>query len=433
MNEQFERALEGVLSRQGEDEPARASTLTTFARTVPHRQRRSTSIAGAAFAAVAIGLAIVVVIGTGLPDRRIAGAEASSSIGIEATASPSSEPLPLPSTTVDPSSEPLPSPSTTVDPDPVLQATLGQTLWAVSTEQGWTVGAFDGSSRGTDLPADADVWTAFGHVVAWQRAEESWLVSIVDPATGAATPVGEVPLTSRVVSATVDAAGARVYLTLEAEALDGGVMAMDVDSGATEIVVPADLPDGYRRGAEHWSPSGARLFSPACDYAPELPDFPECLLDVLEIASGERQRITEPFYPFYGSDRHLVGYGEISDGPRPWQLMEIDTRTITTIAERWIHRTEQGFPIGGDHFLVAGADAAREQYHIVLVDAASGEERLLLSQPFDDARLRLRNNLMSERWALLSDLSWEATGAGELRVLDLETGELLPQVIELGT
>ena len=68
-------------------------------------------------------------------------------------------------------------------------------------------------------------------------------------------------------------------------------------------------------------------------------------------------------------------------------------------------------------------------YNIGLVDVASGGERPLLSQDWGSGSLLLRPYLTSDRWALLSDMSWESGRGGTLRVLDLQTGKVLDRIV----
>ncbi len=77
-----------------------------------------------------------------------------------------------------------------------------------------------------------------------------------------------------------------------------------------------------------------------------------------------------------------------------------------------------------------GADSTEERVNLVILDALTGEGRLVHSEPRHDGR-QLHPSVISRRYVLLSPADYQGVGApGTLEVLDLETGEILERTVE---
>jgi len=136
-----------------------------------------------------------------------------------------------------------------------------------------------------------------------------------------------------------------------------------------------------------------------------------------------------PFFARALDDSHVLGDTEGSGvDVRPWKVLNLATTAIEPIATDEVSRTSDGYALGHGLFLVSGTLDGRT-YNIGLVGVASGGEQPLLSQDWGSGSLLLRPYLTSDRWALLSDMSWESGRGGTLRVLDLQTGKVLDRIV----
>lgn len=231
------------------------------------------------------------------------------------------------------------------------------------------------------------------------------------------------------IDATRTADGKRLYFQGIEPDIDGGVDVVDLETGERATVVLGGPTPGKSRRGLFWSTSGKTLFSGLCG-------FYVCRMDVIDGATGVARRLPKPFGAIAASDRYSLGY-ESADGPdRPWAIYDLETDELTTVTKKWIATTEEGVSVGGDRFAVAGFTANHETYNIVLVNARTGNSRLVHSESSGNIEVaRLRRCLTGSRWVILSaGMPWDLLrdGGGRVDVLDIETGEVIRSVAVVG-
>jgi len=277
------------------------------------------------------------------------------------------------------------------------------------------------------LPADADLHTASGFVFGGSRQDNRWKAVTVSPETGDVATVAELGRDEVPIDWAISPTGTTLYASLRTASApigDLGVISLDVATGQRELLIPPAQDVGYQRAVVVLvSVSGRTLAAPRCKV-----DGP-CLLDVLDLHGSGPVVTYGPFFARALDDSHVLGDTEGSGvDVRPWKVLNLATTAIEPIATDEVSRTSDGYALGHGLFLVSGTLDGRT-YNIGLVGVASGGEQPLLSQDWGSGSLLLRPYLTSDRWALLSDMSWESGRGGTLRVLDLQTGKVLDRIV----
>lgn len=310
-----------------------------------------------------------------------------------------------------------------------LEEALDATLWVEADDagSGWIFGSYGGMRTVLDIPGAAQVETAFGHVAGWfETADGRFQTFLVDPRTGERTDL--VRFARRPWAVTPAPDGQALYVTAPEgpDGQDRGVRRVDA-AGRTMAIPGQGRPDTSRNELS-WSPDGRYLASWSCPDGGGQP----CMVDILDTVTGD---VTEagPLHSTTTDGRHLIGHlDETEDGMRPWVALEVATGEMHEIATDTIDRTGGGWFLPDGTLLLSGFTTDASIYRIVIADRDTGEVlRVLREEPYDEDALSLRHVLGRSGeapWALL----WVPDDEGPMptgstwRVLDLRTGELLP-------
>jgi len=306
-----------------------------------------------------------------------------------------------------------------------LDEVLSHTYWIEQRGNSWVVGSFNGPSITVQLPADSDLRTASGFVFGGSRQNDRWGAVTVNPQTGDVATVAELGKDEVPIDWAISPSGATIYVSLGTGAprTDLGVISLDVATGRHALLIPPDSNHDQVRGLA-LSVSGLTLAAPHGCQAIDA-----CFVDVLDLAHRELTKSVGLLFVQSLDDQAILGDTAGAEvDVRPWKVLTLSDATIAGIAKDTISRTSERYALSDGRFLLSGTLDDR-QYNIVLVDLAAGSERLILSQTGEGGSLQLRSYLHSDRWALLSDMSWEAGQGGTLRVLDIQTGRVLDRIV----
>lgn len=381
----------------------------------------------------AAGLVIVAVLGLALFQSRLlsVGAPAPSDAGASATIGV--DPTDVITKSPDPSTTPPPE----FSPEPTSQGTpfasevpsdlvdaLSSSRWVLPADNGWVAGNYGGREVHVTLSALATFDVHGSQITAVDPVDGSWVFYSINPVDGSAEELLKLPEAQATILATRSGDGSRLFFQSGEPGRDGGIDMVDLATGTrTTLLKGADAPDQERR-LLFWSVSGETLFSLLCGAH-------ECWVDVIDGASGAVRRLPNQFGAIAASDRFALGYSSAEGPDRPWELYDLKSDTRQVVAKKWIAETEEGIAVGDDSFLVAGWSPDASVYSVVMVDGQSGDERLLWSQSSKEAVLRLQPYLVSDHWAAVSSTPlWRSVlnGGAAVTVLDLATGDLLPDV-----
>jgi hypothetical protein len=366
--------------------------------------------------------------------RMIAGA------GAVASDPPASE---TPATSIEPgvifrSLDPRATPQPEITPEPIATATpfasaipaalseaLDSANWVLpGTDGAWVGGNYSGRRVRIELSGLATINVHGAQVTAVDPVDGMWVFYAVDPKGGHVTELLRLPEAQPTIYATRSADGQRLFFHSGAAGVDGGIDMVDLSTKAvTQLVAGGDTPDRQRRFLV-WSVSGRTLYSMLCA-------LEDCKVDVIDPEKGTVRRLPKLFGAVSGSDKFALGYTSAVGPNRPWELYDLSTDTTQVIAKKWIGETEEGFAIGGDAFLVAGWSPDGATYNIVVVDGATGVERLVTSQSGKEDVQRLQHYMISENWAaVMTSATWDSLidRGAPIDVIDINNGDLLPAV-----
>jgi hypothetical protein len=321
----------------------------------------------------------------------------------------------------DPSTSPTAGPS----PGDSLEAVLTNSYFAKPGVDGWLIGNFTDAVREVPLGSRGQISYVWDRLFAYQLLDGSWSFGFVDIATGQIESAATIDTTYLSGAATTDVSGDRIFYQLgDGVRGDGGLHVLGLRTDQSEVVLAGKGPTEPLRHGLEWSPSGRTLLSTSCEEE-------TCGADVIDVGRMEARHIDAPFLAQSLTDSHVLGRTAESDanGDR-WQVVDIDTAEMRAVADQWITAAGHGFAIDDDRFVVSGLGESRNRYFVVVVNVASGDERLLLDEPYElGVTLQLRVDLVNPRWALLSaePLGSLVVNADRDRVavLDLDTGEVL--------
>lgn len=303
-------------------------------------------------------------------------------------------------------------------PDGLDAALMGARFVVESDDGGWIVADYAGHSAKVDLPDSVSFDVHGRWITAVATVDGSWRVYGV-AADGQTTRLVTLPATQPNVLATRSLDGARVFVNRRASNVDGGVLSIDLASGKVDQLVPSSSTPGATRRLLTWSTSQRSLFSSVCALY-------VCDEDMIDAATGKVRRLPKHFGVVAASDDYALGYSSAEGPDRPWELYDLNGDKKTTVARKWIAETDEGISVGDDRFAIAGWSADLDAYNIVLVDASTGDSRLVLSQPASENIQRLRRYLTGSKWVILGhdDLTLEQRDGAQSDILDVETGQI---------
>ena len=303
-----------------------------------------------------------------------------------------------------------------------LNRVLEEAVWVAGDDTTWYVGDLTGAVRPVPFDRPTQMTVADGRVVAWQQDGSDVTAYEVDPRTG--TPRRLVTWKSDVIvgAVTLDRNGTALFWHGGRYGIDGGLSRLDLLTGGIEILIAPTHSTERNRNLLFWSMSGEMLYSTTCD-------MESCSVDTWSAGQGVA-RFGQDFAPGSASDRLALGYqlghgGGDHQAARAWQIYDVKTGQISTVAASWISRTSDGFFVDDRTLLLSGVSTDGMTYNIVLVDTETGQETLVLSQPEEENTLHLRRYLANTSIAVVGASDADFTMVGkELSILDLVSGKV---------
>ena len=320
-------------------------------------------------------------------------------------------PTALPESSIPPAGTPVTLP---VD----AQQLLARTVVAVINQDPvanneWLAGSLNGSWTRLGVFADNSVVRSdWGTLITTRLDGGGFVVERLDPASAARE---EIYRSADGGGSTTQAALSRDGASLVVFGLSVGVRLVDLGTGAVIAIVKPDAPladQRIERSDVTWSPSGETVVSPVCDAK-------TCDVDVVHLGAGS-VNVYAGFVPLAASDAFLVGYRSEED--RSWAALELATGTITPLTSK-VSSPYDAIAVSDTEFLIYGSESVSGGVlHFAIMNAKSGAERLLVSDPTGESRLY--DVLRSPTWALIGgpDGFGGAIGSAErwdlLRLID---------------
>ncbi len=309
---------------------------------------------------------------------------------------------------------------------PVLQAFLDRAAWAGTSGNLSVIGNLGGSWRTVNLPVDQGGILASGNRLVTQGANsafDSW-IGEVDASTGAIRR-WDLPGAMRPTALT-PARGDRLEFAAAADTQgnDAGLWELQETRSLFSKVGP-NAPEGFRFGSVLASASGALVLGNACNTGTDS-DFNDICFSSIVRSRGCRPEQLPDLLTIAVDECLLIARHRNAVVPGPWLAVDRAAETHRTLATRFISIARDAEVIRPGLVLLAGFDAVRTRYRIVVVNLRTHVERLVLSQPVNAALHTLDTRAVSARYALLDhDGQVDA-------VLDLQTGRVLSDVVRAG-
>lgn len=256
---------------------------------------------------------------------------------------------------------------------------LLELTWAAESGDGWYYGRMDGPTR-LERPSLAaiTVQSAPGRVIRYTSQRDVPVVAaLIDTTSGSASDLLTLPDGESFFRIVVTNDGSTAYYHSSSDTFDHGVRRLDLSDpeSSSNIVAGGSTPQGRYRAELKISPDDRLVGSALCDLG-------SCTIDVGDLEAGVILQIADRTLVAASGSTLLLG---VSDG-NGTSVRDVERDSEVTLPP-WQGTADQpeGAPVSAAIALEAGRFALSRtslgRYDITLVDAASGTEKLLWTDP----------------------------------------------------